>query len=61
MLTRVLMPFLRRGLRLPADKDGLRQEIIRLLGATLLLMPKLQPELATLLSPHGQSLPPLPC
>ena len=51
MLTQVLMPALRRGLRLPVEKDALRNDIIMLLAATLLAMPSLQPELATLLSP----------
>ena len=52
LLDRVLMPALRRGLRLPIERDALRQDLLRLLGATLLIMPSLQPELATLLSPH---------
>ena len=51
LLSRVLMPALRRGLRLPPERDGLRQEMIRLLGATLLKVPSLQPEMAALLSP----------
>ena len=46
------MPALRRGLRLPAEKDALRQDMLRLLGATLLILPSLQPEMASLLSPH---------
>ena len=52
IMERVLMPALRRGLRLPAEKDALRQDMLRLLGATLLILPSLQPELASLLSPH---------
>ena len=52
LLERTLMPALRRGLRLPADRDALRLDLLRLLGATLLIMPSLQPELATLTSPH---------
>ena len=52
LLERTLMPALRRGLRLPAEKDLLRQEFIRMLGTTLLEMPQLAPEMATLLSPH---------
>ena len=52
MLARVLMPALRRGLRLPMERDALRQDLLRLLGATLLIVPTLQPELSTLLSPH---------
>ena len=52
LLERTLMPALRRGLRLPSERDALRQDLLRLLGATLLVMPGLQPELATLVSPH---------
>ena len=52
LLERTLMPALRRGLRLPSEKDLLRQEFIRMLGTTLLEMPQLAPEMATLLSPH---------
>ena len=52
MLQRVLMPALRRGMRLPAEKDVLRSDMIRLLGATLLIFPTLQPEMAKLLSPQ---------
>ena len=52
IMERVLMPALRRGLRLPAEKDALRQDMLRLLGATLLILPSLQPEMASLLSPH---------
>ena len=33
------MPALRRGLRLPAERDALRQDLLRLLDATLLIMP----------------------
>lgn len=50
LFERVLMPALRRGLRLPAEKDHLRQDLLRLLGAVLLVLPSLQPELSTLLS-----------
>lgn len=39
MLAQVLMPALRRGLRLPVDRDQLRQDFLRVLAATLLEMP----------------------
>ncbi|KAL3930141.1 MAG: hypothetical protein SGPRY_001667 [Prymnesium sp.] len=52
LLSQVLMPALRRGLRLPTHKDSLRTELLRVLADTLLKLPSLQPELAALLSPN---------
>ena len=51
LLERVLMPALRRHLRLPPERNTLFVEALKLLGSTLLLLPALQPDLATLLSP----------
>jgi len=46
------MPALRRGLRLPQEKDLVRGEMIRMLSVTLTAVPSLEPELATLLNPN---------
>lgn len=52
MLERVLMPALRRGMRLPPERDALRHDLLRLLGTTLGTLPALQHELATLTTPN---------
>ena len=52
LMATTLMPALKRALRLPVEKDGMRQQFIKLLGASLVLMPSLSPELATLANPR---------
>jgi U3 small nucleolar RNA-associated protein 20 len=52
LMATTLMPALKRALRLPVEMDSMRQQFIKLLGASLVLMPSLSPELATLANPR---------
>lgn len=51
LLANVLMPALRRGLRLPPERELVRAEMVRLLSVALEARPALQPEMATLCTP----------
>eukprot|EP00962_Isochrysis_galbana_P055336 scaffold27108_cov90-Isochrysis_galbana.AAC.1 len=50
LLTDVLLPALRRGLRLPPEREMVRAEMIRILAEALTAAPFLEPQLATLLN-----------
>jgi U3 small nucleolar RNA-associated protein 20 len=50
LLVDVLLPALRRGLRLPPERDMVRAEMIRLLAEALTAAPFLEPQLAALLN-----------